>query len=132
MATPPLIDLAYLSSPADQDQAIAAFKRQRQFWSNISAITIGDETVPGPSVQTDAEILAFIKSTVGPIWHASATCKMGKSGDGKAVVDSKFRVFGTKGLRVVDASVFPFLPPGHPQSTVYALAEKAAVEILEG
>jgi choline dehydrogenase len=39
-------------------------------------------------------------------------------------------VYGVQGLRVVDASSFPFLPPGHPQSVVYALAEKIADEIL--
>lgn len=49
-----------------------------------------------------------------------------------AVVDSKARVFGTKGLRVVDASAFAILPPGHPQSTVYALAEKIAAGIRNG
>lgn len=42
------------------------------------------------------------------------------------VVNTEFQVYGTTGLRVVDASVFPFLPPGHPTSTVYAIAEKAA------
>lgn len=43
---------------------------------------------------------------------------MGNSDDASAVVDSKARVFGTRGLRVVDISAFPFLPPGHPQATV--------------
>ena len=46
------------------------------------------------------------------------TGKMGQENDTMAVVDSQARVFGTKGLRVVDISAFPFLPPGHPQSTV--------------
>jgi choline dehydrogenase len=49
-----------------------------------------------------------------------------------AVVDSHARVFGVSGLRVVDASAFPFLPPGHPQSSVYALAEKIADLIKSG
>jgi len=55
---------------------------------------------------------------------------MGKSNDPMAVVDSKARVFGVQGLRVVDASAFPLLTPGHPQSTVYALAEKIADDII--
>ena len=48
------------------------------------------------------------------------------------MVDGKGRVFGVKGLRVVDASVFPVLPPGHIQSTVYAVAEKIADDIVKG
>lgn len=47
-----------------------------------------------------------------------------------AVVDAQARVIGVSGLRVVDASAFALLPPGHPQSTVYMLAEKIAEEIL--
>ena len=43
---------------------------------------------------------------------------MGKKGDPKAVVDSKARVFGVEGLRVVDASAFPILPPGHPSAVI--------------
>lgn len=49
-----------------------------------------------------------------------------------AVVDSKARVFGTQGLRVVDASSLPMLAPGHPSATIYALAEKVAEDIMSG
>jgi len=64
------------------------------------------------------------------VWHAACTCRMGKEEDPNAVVDSKARVFGIKGLRVVNASSFAFLSPGHPQSTIYALAEKISEDIL--
>lgn len=57
---------------------------------------------------------------------------MGRESDPMAVVDSHARVYGVTGLRVVDASAFPFLPPGHPQSSVYALAEKIADDIKRG
>ena len=57
---------------------------------------------------------------------------MGMVNDSMAVVDSSARVIGLQGLRVVDASAFPFLPPGQPQSMVYALAEKIAQGILDG
>ena len=57
---------------------------------------------------------------------------MGRESDPMAVVDSHARVYGVTGLRVVDASAFPFLPPGHPQSSVYALAEKIADDIMRG
>jgi choline dehydrogenase len=65
------------------------------------------------------------------VYHASATFKMGRQKDTMAVVDSHARVYGMQGLRVVDASSFPFLPPSYPQSTVYAFAEKIADEILK-
>ena len=57
---------------------------------------------------------------------------MGKSNDKMAVVDNKARVYDVHGLRIVDASIFPLLPPGHPQYTIYALAEKVADDIVRG
>ena len=130
MADPPLINPNYLSHPGDVEVAIAAFKRQRQVWANVSEITVGPEKIPGLSVQTDAEILEFIKESLAPVWHAAATCKMGLKNDPMAVVGHDMKVHGIQRLRVVDASSFPFLPPGHPQATIYAVAEKLASEIL--
>jgi choline dehydrogenase len=66
------------------------------------------------------------------VWHAAGTCAMGKSTDRKAVVDKYAKVYGVAGLRVVDASVFPILPPGHPQSNCYMIAEKIAQDIKNG
>ncbi|KAF6232763.1 hypothetical protein HO173_008977 [Letharia columbiana] len=129
---PPLINPNWLTAEADVEVAIAGFKRTRQFWANMNNITIGEEYLPGPNVTTDEEILAFLRQDALELWHASATCAMGKKGDPMAVVDTHARVFGVQGLRVVDASAFPFLPPGHPQSTVYALAEKIADDIKRG
>lgn len=131
MADPPLIDPNWLTHPADIQLAIASFKRQRQVWAAMSNLTIGEEYTPGPAVQSDAEILDYIRRTLAPVWHAAATCKMGPRSDPFAVIDTATRVYGVQGLRVVDASSFPFLPPGHPQATIYALAEKIADEILK-
>ena len=132
MLDAPLINPNWLTDPADAEVAVAALKRQREIWSVLSDITIGEEQFPGPTVQTDAEILDWIRGVITPIWHASATCMMGRPDDPMAVIDSSARVYGVQGLRVVDASSFPFLPPGHPQSTVYALAEKISCKILNG
>ena len=134
MSDSPLINPNWLTDPVDVELAIAALKRQREIWGVLSSynVTIGKEAWPGPAVQTDAEILSAIREMVTPIWHASATCKMGQANDNMAVIDSSARVYGAKGLRVVDASSFPFLPPGHPQATVYALAQKIAKQILSG
>lgn len=128
----PIIDFAYLTHPAEVEIAIAAFKRVREIWDQAGSITIGEEYYPGrDTVHTNEQIYEFIKQNLAPVWHASGTCAMGKGGV-MDVVDSKCRVFGTKALRVVDASVFPLLPPCHPQATIYALAEKIADVIKAG
>jgi choline dehydrogenase len=116
----PIISPNLLSDPRDQEIAVAAFKRARQIANTkaMKKIITGPEVFPGPAVATDAQILTYIKNTATPIWHASSTCKMGKSTDKYAVVDAQARVFGVSGLRVVDASAFPFLVPNHPQGTV--------------
>jgi choline dehydrogenase len=83
-----------------------------------TASTIGDEYMPGLEVQSDEAIWEWIQKDAITIWHASSTCKMGRAAYTLAVVDSKARVYGLQGLRVVDASAFPFLTPGHPQSGI--------------
>lgn len=80
-------------------------------------IIVGPEIYPGTQVQTDEEILNTSRSSFGTVYHAAATSKVGKKGDAMAFVDSKCRFYGLERLRVVDASNFPFLPPGHPMST---------------
>lgn len=116
----PVINPNWLDDQADQEVVIAMFKRIRQAFQSeaMQPVVIGEESNPGPQVQSDDEILQFIKDNVMTLWHPSCTCKMGTSDDDMAVVDSQARVYGVGGLRVVDASAFPFLPPGHPQSTV--------------
>ncbi len=64
------------------------------------------------------------------MWHASCTCKMGVESDGMAVVDSKAWVFGVKGVRVVDATACHFLPPGHPQSSVYEFSFPFSISLF--
>lgn len=120
MADQPLINPNWLTDPADVQVAIAGYKRVRQMFATkaMAPVLIGPEYFPGPSVQTDAELLHIIRQSLNTVFHAAATCSMGKTSDPKAVVDSKARVIGVSNLRVVDASAFPFLPPGHPQSTV--------------
>ncbi|KAL9090013.1 MAG: hypothetical protein Q9165_005543 [Trypethelium subeluteriae] len=135
MDVPPLIDPAWLTDPTDAELAIQAFKRSRQAWDVLVDLGLADpeEALPGANVTTDAQIRDFIAQSALTLYHASVTCKMGQANDSMAVVDSRTRVMGgVSNLRVVDASAFPFLPPGHPQATIYALAEKIAEDILQG
>ncbi|KAJ5592013.1 Dehydrogenase patE [Penicillium hispanicum] len=133
LGDPPIINPNWLASETDQRIAVAIYRRIREIFntSTMASIITGPEYFPGPEYQTDAEILDVIRKTMMTIYHAAGTCKMGLWNDTMAVVDNKARVFGVSGLRVVDASAFPILPPGHPQSTVYMLAEKIAAGIIE-
>jgi choline dehydrogenase len=131
----PLINPNWLTTAADQEVAITAYKRVRALFAtegmNPVLLNPGAEAFPGLDIaSSDTEILEVIRNTLATIWHAAGTCAMGKRDDPMAVVDSEARVIGTQGLRVVDASAFALLPPGHPMSTVYALAEKIAEGIL--
>ncbi|KAN0065088.1 hypothetical protein ACQY0O_001584 [Thecaphora frezii] len=129
----PVIDPQWLTHPVDQRVAIEAFKRTRALFASkaMSEILTGPEYEPGvDKVQTDDEILAWIQKNLMTVWHPASTARMGKSID-SAVVDSQFRVFGVEGLRVVDASSFANLLPGHPQSVCYMIAERAATLILD-
>ncbi|MCJ1392119.1 hypothetical protein MMC18_004986 [Xylographa bjoerkii] len=128
-AVAPVIDPRWLTDPTDQAVAIAAYKRLHEFFASkaMAPVLIGPEYFPGGSGnQSDAELLATIRSSFNTVWHASCTCKMGTRDDQMAVVDSNAKVIGVEKLRVVGVSSFPLLPPGHPMSTVYALAEKIA------
>jgi choline dehydrogenase len=85
----------------------------------------GGEISPGASVETDEEILAWVSRDGETALHPSCTAKMGT--DDAAVVDpATMRVHGTEGLRVVDASVFPFVTNGNIYAPVMMVAEKAA------
>ncbi|KAK5947381.1 hypothetical protein PMZ80_001531 [Knufia obscura] len=128
----PVFSPNWLTHPTDQRVAIEAFKRCRAVLEteSIQPALIGEEFVPGSNVTTDEEILTYIQKSATTIYHAACTCKMGNDSDPMAVLDSQASVRGVKGLRVVDASSFPILPPGHPIATIYALAEKIAAQIL--
>lgn len=88
------------------------------------------EIIPGSRYKTVKDLAEWVKDTS---WghHACCTAKLGSHDDRMAVLDSKFRVRGTRGLRVVDASVFPEIPGYYIQLPVMMVSEKAAVDILD-
>jgi choline dehydrogenase len=120
-AVNPIIDPNFFANPADVEVAVASYERVREFWTTPAAKAFRSDDVeafPGLHVQTDAQVEKIIKQSFQTIFHAACTCSMGTPSNKMAVVGNKARVYGVSGLRVVDASVFPFLPPGHPMSTV--------------
>ena len=88
-----------------------------------------EEQTPGPNVPAGDATKEFIKNEA---WghHASCTCPIGADNDPNAVLDSKFRVRGTTGLRVVDASVFPKIPGFFIVVPIYMVSEKATDVLL--
>ncbi|ROT41098.1 alcohol oxidase [Sodiomyces alkalinus F11] len=126
----PIINPNWLATDADMEQAYAAFLRLREISSNWDTAT--GELLPGLGVSSKEDILDFIRGHSGFIFHGTSTCKMGPQDDPSAVIDSRARVYGVTGLRVVDASAFPNCPPGHPMASVYMYAEKIAESILDG
>ena len=105
---PPVINPNILTSPTDQQVAVASYKRIRQMFqsSEMAPVLIGDEYFPGSSIRSDEELLENIKENGVVYYHAGSSCAMGNPNapNTKAVVDSKARVIGVMGVRVVDAS----------------------------
>ncbi|SCZ92618.1 BZ3500_MvSof-1268-A1-R1_Chr5-2g08036 [Microbotryum saponariae] len=129
----PKIDPNWITHPGDKAVAIEIYRKIRRIFNTraFRAVRANDEEYyPGLNVTTNAQILQTIQASVQTVWHAACTCAMGARSKG-GVLDPYLRVHGVNRLRVVDASAFPMLPPGHPQSVVYMLAERAADFIKE-
>ena len=134
----PQIDFNYFDefAPlADPDLAavVEGVKFIRRIEAQMQANLVDDhleEIWPGPEIETDEEIATFVrKETWGH--HACGTSKMGPKDDRLAVVDTRFRVHGVDGLRIVDASVWPEIPGTFIALPTFMLSEKAADVILE-
>jgi choline dehydrogenase len=85
---------------------------------------IAEEYRPGPGVASDEETLAFIREYATTIFHPVGTCRMGS--DASSVVDTRLRVRGITGLRVVDASIMPLVLSGNTNAGAIVIGEKAA------
>jgi choline dehydrogenase len=128
---PPKIVHNYLSTEHDRELSIEGFKLQRRIYAAAPFREHATkELVPGPSVQTDEEILEFWRNDSMTAYHPVGTAAMGSADDPNAVVDSELRVHGIQGLRVVDASIFPLVPSGNTHAPVVAVADRAADLIL--
>jgi choline dehydrogenase len=127
--TPPAMRPNYLATAGDQRCAVEGLKFARRLAATRALRTyLTEEYRPGSSCATDADLLDFAREFGATIFHPSGTCKMGQ--DPLAVVDTRLRVHGVAGLRVVDCSVMPTLVSGNTNSPVVMIAEKAADLIL--
>ena len=126
----PRVHANYLSDPIDRETTVRALKLLRSIAARPPlANFILRETRPGPDTRTDDELLDHARRTGHTCWHPSGTCRMGS--DSAAVVDPHLKVRGVSGLRVIDASVIPFMVASNTNIPVIMVAEKAADLILE-
>ncbi|KAH9033854.1 GMC oxidoreductase [Lactarius hengduanensis] len=128
---PPAFDPHYFEDEFDLQNMVEVVKFTRRLakTSPLSDI-IAREHNPGPEVQTDEEIVAWVKQFTLSIAHTSGTCSMLPRDKG-GVVDPRLKVYGTHNLRVVDLSVLPLHIGAPTQTYVYALAEQAS-DIIKG
>lgn len=123
----------YLSTEEDKREWVEAIRVARNILKQLALDQFnGGEISPGPSVQTDEEILDWVRRDAETALHPSCSAKMGPASDPMAVVDPlTMKVHGMENLRVVDASVMPTTTNGNIHSPVLMLAEKAA-DIIRG
>lgn len=123
-AVSPRIDPNYLGDPTDLEMTLATLKVLREISKQPSlAGLIKRATRPGPDT-SDEELLAHARASASTCWHPIATCRMGAPSD--SVVDSRLRVHGVEGLRVVDASVMPFQVSSNTNIPTMMIAERGA------
>jgi choline dehydrogenase-like flavoprotein len=118
------------SQGEDLDAVVEGIKFVRKITQHFKDRNlIAEEELPGEEAQTDEQLRTFIRKHA---WghHAACTCAIGAR-ENNGVLSSDFKVHGTQGLRVVDASIFPLIPGFFIASAIYMVAEKAAEVILE-
>ncbi|MBO9574982.1 MAG: GMC family oxidoreductase N-terminal domain-containing protein [Sphingobium sp.] len=127
----PLIDPRLLATEGEIDPLIRALKiARRAFAAPSFAKYQGVEVAPGPAVQSDDEIEAFIRGAAYTVHHPCGTARMGAANDPASVVDPDLKVVGIEGLRVADASVFPLLVGGNTNAAAVMVGERGADKVL--
>ena len=125
----PSILFNYLSTEQERKEWVEAIRKTREIMTQPAFDEFrGKELSPGEQAQTDEEILDFVAREGESAYHPSCTCAMGTHD--MAVTDPELRVRGVEGLRVVDASVMPYVTNGNIYAPVMMIAEKAADLIL--
>ncbi|HLL55030.1 MAG TPA: GMC family oxidoreductase N-terminal domain-containing protein [Myxococcaceae bacterium] len=125
----PILDPRYLSAPEDIWRCIEGVKLARRVGRDRGLEAwFSEEVLPGPGVNTDAEIEAYVRKTADTCYHYAGTCKMGI--DDTAVVTPDLKVKGTQGLRVIDASIIPTAVSGNTAAATMMIAAKGADLVL--
>jgi choline dehydrogenase len=126
----PEIQPNYLSDPMDRRVHLGGMRLVRRMLNTPElAPYVERETLPGPKVQSDDELLDFARRNGSTTYHLIGTARMGPASDPTAVVDDALLVHGMQGLRVVDASIMPNMPSANTYATTLMIAEKTADRI---
>jgi choline dehydrogenase len=126
----PRIEYNCLAEPDDLATLRRGLRAARRIYSTPpQSDLIAAETAPGPRIESDAELDAYIRATAGVTQHPVGTCSM--AGGPMRVVDERLRVRGIDGLRVADASIMPTVPGGNTYGAVLMVAERAA-DLIRG
>jgi choline dehydrogenase len=126
---PPAVRFNFLSAQLDRDVTLEAMRITRRIMTAPSMQGIAtDEIAPGVNIQSDSELLDWVKNNAETTYHPVGTCKMGS--DPMAVVDDQLRVHGMEGLRVADASIMPTLTSGNTNAPSIMIGEKASRMML--
>ncbi|PZR96133.1 MAG: choline dehydrogenase [Stutzerimonas stutzeri] len=129
-AIPPEIRFNFFQSERDHETLLGVLRIARRIVATDPMRGhVSEETLPGASIQSDAELLAFCRDYGRSTHHAAGSCKMGTGPN--AVVDRRLRVRDIGGLRIVDASIMPTMVCGNINAPVVMIAEKGAAMILE-
>jgi choline dehydrogenase len=124
---PPLIAPNYLSTDDDRHIAANALRLTRRIVASPALARYAPkEILPGIEFQTEEELVEAAGKVGTTIFHPVGTCRMGMPNDPGAVVDTRLRVIGVAGLRVVDASVMPTITSGNTNSPTLMIAERAS------
>ncbi|KAJ3562140.1 hypothetical protein NP233_g9760 [Leucocoprinus birnbaumii] len=126
----PVIDLGLLSEDLDIAILREAVRSARRMYSAPAFEGFVSQSIlPAANVTSDEDLDAYLRTVASPFLHGVGSAAMSPPNASWGVVDPDFRVKGTSGLRVVDASIFPTVPSGHTQVPVYGIAELASALI---
>ncbi len=125
----PLVNPNYYATESDRKRVRSGFRIARDVVAQAAFDRYRDvEMTPGPDVQSDDDLDAFVRATTPVDMHAVGSCRMGQ--DELAVVDETLRVRGIEGLRVVDASIMPCISSGNTNAATIMIGEKGSDMIL--
>lgn len=129
-AAQPLVNCNFFGDPDDLRLTLKSMRFARRILETEPFRSkIREEILPGPAVQDDEGLTRFAQETVKTNYHPSGSLKMGRDDDPLAVVDTRLRVRGVEGLRVIDCSIIPAIPSANTNAIAMAIGSKAATLI---